>query len=59
MKGAPGKHCFCHDEDPKEELKVDDSLCDSPCPDNDTETCGGDGKVNVYKFGWNDNADKR
>lgn len=46
-----GSTCFCGDEIPPLDLKVDDSKCDSPCQGFGDQMCGGIGYWQVYLSG--------
>ena len=54
MSGLSGTRCYCLDEDPAEDLKMEDSVCDTvSCPGYETETCGdeADRNTKVYQIG--------
>ncbi|KAK7908951.1 hypothetical protein PG985_014829 [Apiospora marii] len=45
-----GTNCLCGNEAdiPAAETKVEDALCDEPCPGFAPQNCGGDGFVSVF-----------
>ena len=50
--GSIGQQCVCLDEVPEEDLKMEDSLCDTiPCPGYNAETCGDGHNAKVYQIG--------
>ena len=43
--------CFCGNEVPSPELKLEDSACNKPCTGNKSQTCGGYLTMNIYTSG--------
>ncbi|GFQ80628.1 xylosyltransferase oxt [Trichonephila clavata] len=45
------KECFCGKEKPLEDFRLNDELCNMPCPQSPVEKCGGYFSMNVYHTG--------
>lgn len=43
--------CFCGNETPEWGLKLPDTFCDTQCPGNQSQICGGHYTINVFKTG--------
>ncbi|KAM0717020.1 hypothetical protein Q7P37_006872 [Cladosporium fusiforme] len=52
-----GSNCYCGDEFPSEDDKVDDDKCDTHCNGYEDEMCGGHKYWSVYTSGTKNNVD--
>ncbi|XP_054711088.1 xylosyltransferase oxt-like [Uloborus diversus] len=46
------KECYCGNTRPLSEFKVNNSMCNMPCPKNSPSTCGGYFTMNVFHTGF-------
>ncbi|XP_050072788.1 xylosyltransferase oxt-like [Anopheles maculipalpis] len=46
-----GQLCYCEDEKPNPKSRLDDRVCNIPCPGNPTRYCGGEHDVSVFETG--------